>query len=288
MPPLDSARASDRATLSSAQSQQGGTPTANADGELEFANQRWVPYAALADAQHREQLILTRLAHELRNPLAPMHNAVSILKASPTGTHLPWALGVMERQLGLLTRLIDELAAAKSVDALAAGLTAHEPRAANVLTASASPPPSAIASTLTATVNTPDAALRILLVDDGPDAVSTMAALLEMRGMLVRTAFDGVTALCIAPEFRPDAIVLDIELPDLSGTDVCRRIKTEPWSARSAVIALTGRQAATADDESGSRLFDAHVTKPVNPDTIIRIIHETLATVRDRNQTPAH
>ncbi len=64
---------------------------------------------ALEDADRRKNEFLATLAHELRNPLAPIRNAVSILERSTTHTELPWALGLMERQLKQMTRLIDDL-----------------------------------------------------------------------------------------------------------------------------------------------------------------------------------
>lgn len=64
---------------------------------------------ALEASGRRKDEFLATLAHELRNPLAPIRNAVTVLQLSKTQTELPWALGVVDRQLRQMTRLIDDL-----------------------------------------------------------------------------------------------------------------------------------------------------------------------------------
>ena len=119
--------------------------------------------------------------------------------------------------------------------------------------------------------------LRILVVDDNQDGAESLAALLQIRGFTVSTAFDGEQALAAAESFRPDLILLDIGLPKLNGYEVCRAVKARPWAADTRVIAITGwgdpksRQAAT---DAG---FDRHFVKPIANDQLLEAIREMSA-----------
>jgi CheY-like chemotaxis protein len=113
---------------------------------------------------------------------------------------------------------------------------------------------------------------RILIADDNPDAADSLAMLLELEGHEVRVAHLGRTALSVAQEFRPDAALLDIGMPDLTGYEVARELRREPWGASVQLIALTGwgqdgdrRQALEAG-------FDHHLTKPVDLERLAELI----------------
>jgi two-component system phosphate regulon response regulator PhoB len=83
---------------------------------------------------------------------------------------------------------------------------------------------------------------RILIVDDEADIVATLAFNLEREGFVALTAHDGEAALAhIAREPRPDLIVLDLMLPDISGTEICRRVREDPNTRRIPVIMLTAK-----------------------------------------------
>ncbi len=112
---------------------------------------------------------------------------------------------------------------------------------------------------------------RILVVDDNRDAADSLCMLLKARGHEVRVAYDGLEAVGAAVAFRPDVVLLDIGLPKLSGNEAARRIR-EARGDEVLLIAVTGwgqeedRRRAL---ESG---FDHHLTKPVDPAEITRII----------------
>lgn len=110
---------------------------------------------------------------------------------------------------------------------------------------------------------------RILIVDDYPDALDIWVLYLESQGFQVATAADGIEALARAEELRPDLIVLDLELPRLSGFDVARRLRHTPDTRDIPLIAATGysheRQLSMAYDAG----FDLVVVKPVNPDALV-------------------
>ena len=67
--------------------------------------------------------------------------------------------------------------------------------------------------------------VRVLVVDDEPSLAELLSSVLRYEGWEIRTAADGSTAVREAREFRPDAIVLDIMLPDFDGVEVMRRVR---------------------------------------------------------------
>jgi two-component system, OmpR family, response regulator len=69
--------------------------------------------------------------------------------------------------------------------------------------------------------------IRVLVVDDEPSLAELLASVLRYEGWEVRTAGDGAAAVRGAREFRPDAVVLDIMLPDFDGLEVLRRVRAE-------------------------------------------------------------
>ena len=106
--------------------------------------------------------------------------------------------------------------------------------------------------------------LKILVVDDHLDGAESMSALLSLRGHDVRMVHDGDAALIAAAEFRPDVMLLDIGLPTLSGYEVCRLLREQPWGGDIAVIALTGWGDQDAVSKGEAAGFDHHLVKPVD------------------------
>ena len=89
-------------------------------------------------------------------------------------------------------------------------------------------PPAAVDSAADQAGQRPDGThVRILVVDDEPSLAELLASVLRYEGWDIRTAADGASAVRTAREFRPDAIVLDIMLPDFSGLEVLRRVRAE-------------------------------------------------------------
>ena len=113
------------------------------------------------------------------------------------------------------------------------------------------------------------ARLRILVVDDHRDGAESMSALLALRGHEVRMAHDGGTALTAADAFRPDVMLLDIGLPTLSGYEVCRRLREQPWGRQITVVALTGWGDQDAVKKGEAAGFDHHLVKPVDEAVLV-------------------
>jgi two-component system phosphate regulon response regulator PhoB len=81
----------------------------------------------------------------------------------------------------------------------------------------------------------------VLLVEDEEDLVSSLSYSLQAAGYQVSSAVDGTTALRLATEQSPDIVLLDLMLPDISGLDVCRRIRANSQSHQPIVIMVTAR-----------------------------------------------
>jgi two-component system OmpR family response regulator len=83
--------------------------------------------------------------------------------------------------------------------------------------------------------------IRVLVVDDEPSLAELLASVLRYEGWDIRTAADGSSAVRTAREFKPDAVVLDIMLPDFSGLEVLRRVRAD--LPQVCVLFLTARDA---------------------------------------------
>jgi len=112
---------------------------------------------------------------------------------------------------------------------------------------------------------------RILVVDDNRDAADSLCMLLKSRGHDVRVAYDGLEAVGAAVTFKPDVVLLDIGLPKLSGHDAARRIR-EARGADILIIAVTGWGQEEDRRRAREAGFDHHLTKPVEPADIARLI----------------
>ncbi len=117
---------------------------------------------------------------------------------------------------------------------------------------------------------------RVLVVDDVPDNVSSLAALLRLDGNVVETAADGLQAVEKAEAFKPDLILLDLGLPNLNGFEACQLIRRKPWGKGIVIVALTGWG---QDDDRRRSLgagFDSHLVKPVDYDTLRALLSSPL------------
>ena len=117
---------------------------------------------------------------------------------------------------------------------------------------------------------------KVLLVDDARDFVSALSERLKSRGLEVSIALRGEEALEILADARFDLVILDLNMPGMSGLDVLRQIRSSHPSP--AVILLTG-QGSTRDGIEGMRLgaFD-YLTKPVDIETLM----DKMNAVRER------
>jgi CheY-like chemotaxis protein len=118
---------------------------------------------------------------------------------------------------------------------------------------------------------------RILVADDNYDSATSLSILLNDAGYDVRTAGDGAQAVETAAQFRPDVALLDIGMPKLNGYDVARQIRSQPWGRHVLLIAVTGWGGADHRQQTAQAGFDHHLTKPVDPAALTRLLISLLA-----------
>ena len=118
--------------------------------------------------------------------------------------------------------------------------------------------------------------LTVLIADDEPNVVELVRVTLEDDRVRVLDAPDGGTALSLAAAFRPELVLLDVELPDVSGLEICRRLTREPEFAAPRVVMLTA--AAQADDVARGLAAGAalYLTKPFSPVRLLSLVERLL------------
>jgi CheY-like chemotaxis protein len=117
---------------------------------------------------------------------------------------------------------------------------------------------------------------HILIVDDYPDALDIWAIYLQALGYRVSTAGDGAEAIAQAERLHPDLIVLDLELPRVSGFDVAKRLRANPETKHIPLIAATGYSHVKQLDRAREAGFDQIVIKPCDPDLLVEEIERHL------------
>jgi PAS domain S-box-containing protein len=110
----------------------------------------------------------------------------------------------------------------------------------------------------------PPPGIRVLVVDDNHDAAEVLALLLESMGLNAKTVNSGPAALAAIPDYRPNALLMDIGMPGMSGYDVARRIREQPEFNGIKLVALTGWGQEEDRRLSRDAGFDYHLTKPVD------------------------
>ena len=109
--------------------------------------------------------------------------------------------------------------------------------------------------------------VRVLVVDDEATLTELLSMALRYEGWEVRTAADGTAAVRAAREFRPDAVVLDVMLPDMSGLDVLRRLRADATDV--PVLFLTARDAVEDRVAGLTAGGDDYVTKPFSLEEVV-------------------
>jgi two-component system KDP operon response regulator KdpE len=122
---------------------------------------------------------------------------------------------------------------------------------------------------------------RILLVDDEVSIQKAVGPLLRSHGYDVEVAATGAEALRAVAERAPDLIVLDLGLPDIEGTEVCRRVRTQ---AELPIIILSARGAEADKVRALDLGADDYVTKPFGPDELLARIRVALRRVPPDDQ----
>ena len=113
------------------------------------------------------------------------------------------------------------------------------------------------------------ASWSVLVVDDEPDNLELVAIFLEFKGAHVKTASNGQAALDALKTFKPDLIVLDLSMPQMSGWDVHAALQADPETKDIWTIALTAHAMVTDRMKVQAAGFNGYLTKPINLPTLL-------------------
>ncbi len=127
--------------------------------------------------------------------------------------------------------------------------------------------------------------MKILVVEDDPDARKVLSLILRLDGFEVATVSGGPEAIQTLAEALPDLVLLDVMMPDMDGYEVCAWIRANPATAHLPVVMLSGK----ADPESMARGLEVgangYLAKPIKPSSLTRQLHTTI--VRSAAHVPA-
>jgi CheY-like chemotaxis protein len=105
---------------------------------------------------------------------------------------------------------------------------------------------------------------RVLVVDDDIDSAASLSLLLQLGGHTTAIARDGMAALEVAGDIKPNVVLLDLGLPGIDGYEVAREIRRRPELGNPFLVAVTGWNAADLRLRTQQAGFDEHLTKPVD------------------------
>jgi len=117
--------------------------------------------------------------------------------------------------------------------------------------------------------------LIIMVVDDNIDSAKSMEMLLQLIGHQTLIAYDGQTAVELAIQQRPTAILLDIGLPGLDGYQVCRQLRAQGLS-ETYIVAMTGYGLEADRQRTKEAGFNEHLVKPLN----LTVLQELLSNLQ--------
>ena len=119
-------------------------------------------------------------------------------------------------------------------------------------------------------------ARRVMIVDDNRDAAEMLGALLEALGAIVQVVYSGRAALDMLDRFDPDAVLLDIGMPEMDGYEVARRLRAQPDRADTLLIALTGWGQDQDQENAKAAGFNHHLVKPPDIDRLRELLIDSL------------
>ena len=123
----------------------------------------------------------------------------------------------------------------------------------------------------------PASVKRVLVAEDNPLSMKLFNDLLEAHGYATLRAETGPQALDLARTGRPDLILMDLQLPDLSGFEVIRRLKDDAGTGSIPIIAMTASAIPGVERQAMDSGCDAFIEKPINVDRFLRVVAQHLA-----------
>jgi len=131
----------------------------------------------------------------------------------------------------------------------------------------------------------------ILVVDDTADNLVLTRFLLELEGFEVRTAEDAAQTLEVLSSYRPQLILMDVQLPGTDGLEVTRRLRQDPRWEQTTIVALTAYAMKGDEENALAAGCDGYITKPIDTRTFASVIRgyldkpRTLQTVTAQSTT---
>ncbi len=122
---------------------------------------------------------------------------------------------------------------------------------------------------------------RILIVDDDPDIVESVGMILKKKNHEVIESYGGKEGLEKAKKEKPDAIILDVMMPDKDGYEVCKELKADPDCSNIPILLLTAVVSQISKTTYTHRMgmeteADDYVDKPVEPSELVRLVERLL------------
>lgn len=108
----------------------------------------------------------------------------------------------------------------------------------------------------------------VLVVDDEATVRSLISSSLRDHGYRIVEAGDGVDAVRLTKELHPEAVILDVELPALDGTDVLHALRSDPVTDHVPIIGMSGHELDPADE----RRFTCFLHKPFSPSDVVFVL----------------
>ncbi len=115
---------------------------------------------------------------------------------------------------------------------------------------------------------------KILVVDDESALRLLVRGTLEIGGYHILEADNGLKALELTAEERPDLIILDVMMPGITGYEVCKRIKEDPDTASAKVLILTAKGQQIDKEMAQAALADYFLSKPFSPVDLLTMVEE--------------
>jgi len=123
-------------------------------------------------------------------------------------------------------------------------------------------------------LDTADRPLRVLCVDDYPDAADTLAVVLELLGCDARACYDGPAALAVVQAFRPDVCLLDLMMPGMDGIQLASRLRDGAGRRPLILAATTALGAVEERTLTAVTGFHFHMVKPIGKEAIRTMIDD--------------